>query len=138
MNYQTQSDKLPTLFDSPISTLLWGDWRELVKTPSMHNCWLKEDDKQVYFEANAPGVKAQDIELTLDKGVLSVKAETQSDSKCDQLGPSSTGRNYNYAVKLPSKIDATVEPKATYRDGVIKIAFEKQKSELPKKISISN
>lgn len=124
---------------SPLSTLLFGDWRDLTTQPAPQGDYLiGEDQHHIYFEANAPGVRADEIEVMLERDTLTVKAQTPKNQEVDKSPFANRLRSYYYRAKLPKEIDASREPQATYRDGVILIAFKKRQTELPKKILIES
>lgn len=124
---------------SPLSTLLFGDWSDLCNLPanqSDHS--MTEDKEHLYFEANAPGVRADEIEVMLEKGILTVKAAT-SGKKEETTSPfPARSRSYCYRVQLADCVDLQREPQATFSNGVIRIAFYKRQADLPKKISINS
>lgn len=99
---------------------------------------LSEDDTHVYVEAHLPGLREEDIDISIDKGVLSIrgsKKEEQKDEKKRYYRKASS--SFSYSVNIPSHADFNKEPEATYKDGVIKVAFLKsQKDSSAKKISI--
>lgn len=94
----------------------------------------------VEIYAFAPGIDPKQVELTIDRGVLSISGERHSDvpaqdNKINVFGNERFAGPFRRAVSLPEDIDpAKVE--ATYRDGVLRISVGRRESALPKRISV--
>lgn len=98
-----------------------------------------EDNKNntLNVEAHLPGLDVKDIEIELAEGVLYIhgeKQEKQEDKEKKYFHRASS--SYTYRLSLPSSIDGK-EPKANYKDGVLKITFTKT-SPQSKKIQIKS
>lgn len=98
---------------------------------------VSEDDKNVYIEANMPGLDADDIEVTYHKGQLWLRGEKKEEEenkkkKYYRLASSS----YSYRLAVPGDIDEKSEPDAEYKNGVMKVTFKKLAEAQPKKISV--
>lgn len=101
------------------------------------NISLSEDDKNVFVEANLPGLKEEDIEISLDKGLLWIKGESKkSEENKEKKYYYRATRSFSYHLALPSNINESSEPVANFKDGVIYITFKKAVEEKPKKIKI--
>ena len=99
---------------------------------------LSEDQTHIYVEASLPGLTQDEIDITYEKGALTIrgeKKETEEDKNKKYYRRSS--RSFMYQMEIPSSIEESVEPKAEFTNGVAKITFEKKKKELPKKITFS-
>lgn len=93
----------------------------------------------VEIYAFAPGIDPKQVELTIDRGVLSISGERQSalpkDDKVNVYGNERFAGQFRRAISLPEDIDpAKVD--ATYRDGVLRISVGRRESALPKRISV--
>jgi len=100
---------------------------------------LYEDEKKIYVEAQMPGVKLEEIEITFDKGFLWIKAD--SSKKTDEEKKNCkyhmrASSSFSYRIAIPSRIDESKDIDASYKDGILKVVFEKSKKEQPKKIQI--
>lgn len=90
-----------------------------------HQSWsLEESDEHITFEADAPGVQPENIEVTFEADVLSVRAKREQTNGAEKPC-SRRSRSFEYRVKLPTEIEASSEPKATYTNGVVRIVFAK-------------
>ncbi|MGB9637450.1 MAG: Hsp20/alpha crystallin family protein [Microgenomates group bacterium] len=108
-------------------------WLSLPSAPS--GLTVSEDDKNVYVEAAVPGVEPEDVEVTFDKGVLRIKAETKHEEKGKKYYRQASGSFY-YQVLVPGNVDLEAEPEATSKNGVIKLTFKKIPETKPKKITV--
>lgn len=100
-----------------------------------------EDDQNVYVEADMPGMKTEDIELTLDRGLLTIKGsrrvqEEKEDKKLKFHTRSTSSSSFFYRVAVPGQIDDNQEPKATYKDGVLQVTLKKARTGQTKRIQI--
>lgn len=96
-----------------------------------------EDDNHVYVEAALPGLKAEEIEMTFEKGVLWIKAERKEEveDKNKKFYRKATS-NFSYRVAVPGDVDENHEPEARFANGMLKVIFSKSKKIEPKKIQI--
>jgi HSP20 family protein len=98
---------------------------------------IYEDKNQVIVEAELPGLLPKDIDVTFEKGVLHIKGarkEEEKDKEKKYYRKSSS--SFSYKVEVPGFIDEKSEPSATYKDGIMKIAFNKAASSKAKKIEV--
>lgn len=98
-----------------------------------------EENNDFIIEAALPGLKNEEIDINLRKGVLWIKGEKkQEESDKDKKYYRKSFCTYSYSVALPDQIDDNQEPEASYDNGVLKVVFRKAKSAEAKKISIKN
>ena len=94
----------------------------------------------VEIDVFAPGMDASKVEITLDRGVLTLAGERPNDLpesndkvsvySCERLGGS-----FRRTVNLPDDVDPD-HVNATYRDGVLRISLARHESATPKRITI--
>ena len=97
-----------------------------------------EDETNLYVEAELPGFKRDEIQLTLDEGVLHLAAEhsEESDEKektyyLRERGESKWSRSLRLPINVaPDKIEATLD------NGVLKVRMEKQEQYKAHKIEV--
>jgi len=85
-------------------------------------------------EASVPGIDPKEIDVTFNKGVLTIKAEKKEEEKGKAYHKQAT-RRFFYKV-MPSEVDSGSEPKATYKNGVMTVTFAKDAKILSKKIKV--
>lgn len=90
--------------------------------------------------AFAPGIDPSQIDVTIDRGVMTISGERPSalpkeDGKVNVYANERFTGGFRRAVSLPEDIDpAKVE--ATYRDGVLRVSIARRESALPKRITV--
>jgi len=99
---------------------------------------IKEDDKAFTLLADIPGVDPDEIEVTMDKGVLTIKGERQSEKKTEEENYKRVERQYGVFYRrftLPDSADADgIEAHSEH--GVLKIIIPKQEVAQSRRISV--
>lgn len=119
---------------------VWGDWLgdfgEL-GGGEQTGLTLSEDKENIHVEASMPGLKSDDIEVNLEKGILRIKGERQEEEQDkDKKFYRKATRTFSYNLMLPGNVDESLEPTAVYQDGLMKITFKKNKNQQGKKIKV--
>lgn len=96
---------------------------------------LYEDDKSIIVEAAVPGIKAEHIDISLDKGILWIRGESKEEKKDVKYHVKASAR-FSYQVPLPKSYNEAVAPEAEVKDGILKITFAKTKETKAKKIEV--
>lgn len=102
------------------------------------NMW--EDNDSVYVEAELPGFKRDEVEITLEQGMLNITAERRQEQKSgddDQgrLLNERSFRRYHRSFNVPTTVDdANIE--AYLEDGVLHLTLPKRAEVKPRKIAI--
>jgi HSP20 family protein len=91
--------------------------------------------------ALAPGLDADKLEITVDRGLLVIAGDRKS-----QLPPAAERTSvyanerftgpFRRVVSLPEDADAS-RIEATYRDGVLRVSVAKRESSLPRRIEVN-
>jgi HSP20 family protein len=99
---------------------------------------IKEDDKAFTLLADIPGVDPDEIEVTMDKGVLTIKGERQSEKKTEEENYKRVERQYGMFYRrftLPDSANADgIEAQSEH--GVLKITIPKQEVAQSRRISV--
>ena len=100
---------------------------------------VTRDEDRYTVEASLPGVSPEDIDVTIDQGVLKIvasteKAESNSDEGKYLLRERRVGSFYR-AIRLPDDVDAD-NAETTYRNGVLYITLPKQEGSQSKKLEV--
>lgn len=101
---------------------------------------IKETDKEVVLKADLPGMKMEDIDVSVDEDQLVIKGERKEEKEEKEKGYIRVERSYgsfyrSFNIGVPVKSD---QIKATYKDGVLEINLPKAEAKKPKKIAISS
>lgn len=117
---------------------LWDEDEDWFIAPSTQNgLSVSEDDNRIYIEAAVPGINPKDVEVTFQDGYLWIRAETKEEEKDkNKKFYRQASRSFSYRVAVPGEVDLNKEPEASYKHGVMTIAFTKSAKVQPKKIKI--
>lgn len=100
---------------------------------------VREDVDHLYLEAELPGFKKEDIDITLEKQVLTITAENKAsteEKKGDYLLRERHQTSVSRSFKLPPTIDeGKVDAKLV--DGVLHLTLNKREESKPRKISVN-
>lgn len=96
----------------------------------------------VEIYAFAPGIDPSKVEVTLDRGVLTVAGERPTDvppaegtRKATLYKRERVSGSFKRAINLPNDIDPS-QVQASYRDGVLRVSVARRESAQPKRIAV--
>ena len=100
---------------------------------------IKEEDARFVIFADIPGVDPKDIEITMEKGILSIKGErkgetTEQNGKLTRIERSHGSFYRRFA--LPDSANAE-GIQATGRNGVLEISIPKRAESAPRRINVN-
>jgi HSP20 family protein len=86
-----------------------------------------------------PGVKKEDIQITLENGVLTIAAETKSEKETKEDGQVLRQERrygkYVRSLRMGTQVDGD-RLKAAYKDGVLELILPKAEAAKPRKITV--
>jgi len=112
-----------------------GNTRRFDLTPAID---LSETDSEIVVKASLPGVKREDVEISVNDGILTVKGEKKSDDKTETENFYRREIRYgsfSRSVPLPSRVNHE-QADAEFKDGVLTITLPKAEEVRPKQIKI--
>ena len=129
-------DEIDRLFEAPLAGLashsgLLSGW-----SPALD---LHEDKDNFYVRAELPGMKKEDIDLSLHDGSLSISGERKQESHSEDKEVYRAERffgRFQRTVVLPAPV-AVDKVKAEYKDGVLKVTLPKTEEAKPKRIDVN-
>jgi len=86
---------------------------------------LRETDTELRISAELPGVAEQDIDVSLDDDVLTIRGEKRSERREERESTSFTERAYGTfqrSMRLPYRVDPKMVT-ASFRNGVLTVAL---------------
>lgn len=129
-------DEIDRLFEVPFTE--FGRASQLLSgwTPAFD---VFEDKENVYVRAELPGMRKEDIDLTLHKGNLSVSGERRTDQELKDAEVYRAERfsgRFQRMISLPAEVVAD-KIKAQYKDGILSVTLPKAEEAKPKQIDVS-
>jgi HSP20 family protein len=129
-------DEMNSLFELPAmgnltrQAQLFSGW-----TPALD---LYQDNDNVVATVELPGMRKEDIDISLHDGVLTIAGERQS-----SLGEGENGERterfsgkFRRSITLPSRVDAG-KVSASYKDGILTVTLPKAEEAKPKKVEVT-
>lgn len=99
---------------------------------------VSETDGAIVVKASLPGVKAEDVDISINDGVLTVKGERKSEEKTegeDYYRQEILYGSFSRSVPLPSRVNHE-QAEAEFNDGVLTVKLPKAEEVRPKQIKI--
>lgn len=99
---------------------------------------VREEAERFVVAADLPGVEGKDIEITADKGVLTIRGERRAEKKDSGEGYERVERASGTFLRrftLPESADAEAI-KATHVNGVLELSIPKRPQAQPRRISV--
>lgn len=135
-----------SLFDEGFDNLFEGFFRPMrVATPFSTGDHLTpaidvtENDQAYHVKAELPGIKKEDIHITLQDGVLTLSAETRADSEKSEgdrvIRRERRYGKYSRSMTLNKQVDEN-NVRATYVDGILNLTLPKKEESKPQKIDV--
>jgi len=126
------SDALNRFFDDEVLAKLLAE-----------NYWpvaldVIEEKDQYVLKADLPGIKKEDIKVSLEDNVLTIAAERKSEAEAQDKQIHRIERTfgrYQRSLNLGAKVDAE-KIRANYKDGVLELTVPKAEEVKPKSIEV--
>lgn len=130
MKKNNQNPWLRDFFD--VESMFGGNWpKDNASLPSVN---ISEDEKCYCVDVVAPGFKKEDFKINIDDDILTISAETKTESKEEDKNKQYSRREYSHSsftrsFRLPdnAKDDAV---SAKYEDGILELNIPKSKTEV--------
>jgi len=100
---------------------------------------VKEDDKAYTVHADLPGLKKEDIQVTIDGQVVTVSAETRRESEQKEGEKVLKRERYFGKVSRSFSLDSDVDEagaSAKYTDGVLELSLPKKAASSQRRLEI--
>ena len=114
------------------SSVVTSQWAPMVD--------IKEEADRFVIYADLPGIEPKDVEILMDKGILTIKGERKSESNEQTERYSRVERRYgsfHRRFALPDSADAEGIV-ASSRDGVLEIRIPKRAEAAPRRIQVAS
>jgi HSP20 family protein len=132
----TLRNEINRIFESPLAD--FGGATEAFNTwaPALD---LYEDKDNLVVTAEVPGMKKEDIDISLHEDSLTIAGERKEEK---QYGENETSRaerfygRFQRTIALPKAVDAG-QVKAAYKDGILTVTLPKAPEAKPRQIEVS-
>jgi HSP20 family protein len=121
----------PSLFPLARPTGFLNGWAPAVD--------VYEDGDNVIVKAELPGVKREEIDVSLHNGVVTITGERKADDQHEGAEVCRSERfvgRFQRAIALPTPVQAG-KVKASYQDGILNIVLPKTEEAKPKRIEVN-
>jgi HSP20 family protein len=126
---------LDRMFDDVMGSMLGTATSTRTFDPSID---VHASDSEVVFVCDVPGIKQDELEVTLENHVLTIKGTRKFEGKeNEQVMLGRAYGSFNRSYPLPDYVDDE-NLTARLADGVLTIRIPKQAKAKPKKIQIAN
>ena len=129
-------DELSSFFDMPF-------WSSFGRTGQLFTGWspaldLYESGDHFVAVVELPGMRKEDIEISLHDGTLTISGERKRESTNGEKAERTEGYVgvFRRSIALPTRVDAT-KVSATYQEGILKVTLPKAEEAKPKQIQVS-
>ncbi|MCB1936819.1 MAG: Hsp20/alpha crystallin family protein [Nitrosomonas sp.] len=100
---------------------------------------IKEENDKFVIHADIPGVKPEDIDISMENGVLTIRGEKKTEAETEKEGYKRVERTYGSFYRrfsLPDTADSDAIS-AVSKHGVLELTIPKKDVVKPKKISVT-
>ncbi|MEJ2453842.1 MAG: Hsp20/alpha crystallin family protein [Candidatus Thiodiazotropha sp.] len=118
--------------DDDTSRVVGGDWVPAVD--------IKDEANRYVIRADIPGVKPEDIEVTMENGVLTIRGERRFEETEEKENFKRIERSHGIFYRrftLPENTDAEAI-QATGKDGVLEVTIPKTAEKHSKRIEVTH
>jgi HSP20 family protein len=129
-------DELNSLFDVPF-------WSSFGRAGQLFTGWspaldLYEGGDHLTAVVELPGMRKEDIDISLHDGTLTISGERKRESTNGEQAQRTERYvgTFRRSIALPVRVDAG-DVNATYEDGILKVTLPKAEEAKPKQIKVS-
>ena len=130
-------DELNSFFELPV-------WSNFARGGQLFSGWspaldLYQSNDNVMAVVELPGIRKEDLEISLHDGTLTISGERKRESSSNGEKAERTERyvgTFRRSIALPTRVDAN-KVSATYRDGILTVTLPKAEEVKPKQIQVS-
>jgi HSP20 family protein len=130
-------DELNSFFELPV-------WSNFARGGQLFSGWspaldLYQSNDNVMAVVELPGMRKEDIEISLHDGTLTISGERKRESSSNGEKAERSERyigTFRRSIALPTRVDAS-KVSATYRDGILTVTLPKAEEVKPKQIQVS-
>lgn len=123
----------PALWDSFFNEFIEDERKELIgKSTVWNGLAFDESDKHLQLNVDLPGVKKEDIDVSLNQSILKIKATREFESKGEK-----SVSEFNRSFTIPEGVNSEAL-EATFENGVLTLVLPKEEKAPEKKIEVKS
>ena len=127
-------DELDSLFELPF-------WSNFGRQSQLFSGWspaldLYQNNDNVIARVELPGMRKEDIEISLHDGMLTISGERKSESDEKAERTERYVGKFRRSVSLPTAVNSD-KVTANYRDGILTVTLPKAEEAKPKQIQVN-
>jgi HSP20 family protein len=129
-------DEMDRMFAAPFTELSRGGQFFNQWAPALD---LFEDKDNVFVKAEIPGMKKEEIEVSLHENALTISGERKVEQKHEEAENYRSERffgRFSRSVVLPVPVESE-QVKASYKDGILTVTLPKSEQSKPKQIEVN-
>ena len=134
--FSSLRNQIDRLFEAPLA--------ELARNSNLLSGWtpafdIYENKDNLVVAAELPGMRKEDIEISLHDGSLSISGERRSETKSEEAEVCRSERffgRFQRTVGLPTPVNPG-KVKAQYKDGILTVTLPKTEEAKPKQIDVT-
>jgi HSP20 family protein len=133
-------DQLNRELSNPLSTVDRNDDANVATASWAPSVDITENEEAFVLHADIPGVKPEDIEVSMDNGVLTIKGERKTEDKTEKENFRRVERQYGMFYRrftLPDTANAE-KIEAHSEHGVLKVTIPKQAVAQARRITVNH
>jgi HSP20 family protein len=134
----TLRDEIDRLFEGPFSLTGFGEGLQPFMSGWSPTLDFYEDKDNLYVKAEIPGMKKEDIEISLHDGVLTLSGERKEEKKFSDANIHRSERfvgRFQRSLTLQTPVEPN-QVKAVYQDGILTVTLPKAETAKPKQIQV--
>lgn len=137
-------DRWANLRDEMSDLLELPFWSNFGRQAQLFSGWspaldLYQNADNVIAIVELPGMKKEDIEISLHDGTLTISGERETTGTTNGENAERTERfsgKFRRSISLPTRVDAG-KVSATYKDGILTVTLPKAEEAKPKQIKVN-
>ena len=136
-------DRWTTLRDEINNLIELPFWSNVGRQSQLFSGWtpaldLYQDHDHIVAVVEVPGMRKEDIEISLHDGTLTIAGERKGESSNGEKSERSERfiGKFRRSISLPTRVDSA-KVNATYKDGILTVTLPKAEDAKPKQIQVN-
>ena len=138
-DFRNVQEELGRLFTSAVPRLFGGDEETLARGTWSPQVDVYENADSIVIEADLPGLKPGDFELSVESNTLTIRGERKFEKKTEGDNYHRVERSYGAFTRmftLPSTVNLE-NVEAEFHDGVLRVSLAKRAELKPRQIQVA-